>query len=286
MKKTDLFGQKYIATEVAIGDKLPATVGLSDTEGRPTSEPGTLLLDMGMIPMLSKLEQTYKKYEESGRIKIWEKYIQNAKLDVSPKTILACEVFRSLLSHDFNGLTATEDGEDTLGRRNQRYIGDHICRPFGDLVKEKEMACLEYAALAQCFFQRLGIDSQIFMGDRFDQGKDKNPEEYGEEHTFLILKDGKKHYVFDQMLSHIEKGFEFPALRQIPLSEANWQKYLSSVSPKYEGGKAGVFPAVNIFSKGVKYYGCSSVIGKITPQDVWTDNRILEVSKTKQQSTR
>jgi len=286
MKKTDLFGQKYIATEVGIGDELPATIGLSDIEGRPTSEPGTLLLDMGMIPMLSKLEQTYRKYEESGRLKVWKKYIQNAKLNISSKTIFACEVFRSLLSHDFNELTTTEDGEDTLSRRNQRYIGDHVCRPFCDLVKEKEMACLEYAALAQCFFQRLGIDSQIFMGNRFDQGKDKNPEEYGEDHTFLILKDDKKHYVFDQMLSHIEKGFEFPALRQIPLSEANWQKYLSSVSPKYEGGKQGVFPAVNIFSKGVKYYGCSSLTAKITPQDVWTDDRMTTAQNSRQQTSR
>lgn len=89
------------------------------------------------------------------------------------------------------------------------------------LYKEKEVKisdvfvsngaeCAEIAALAQFYLQREGVQSSYFSGEVCWDKDEDNPE--SESHSFILLKDGDKTYIYDPTNPLTIPSGKFPSL--------------------------------------------------------------------------
>jgi len=267
MYKNDLYRGCYIAKNVQIGDELPITAPVFDEQGREQLKPDVCILDDSVQPLLESLHKIYNQINTEKYKKAYEDYFSNQNIDISVDLFFPC---LSVLIARKKALADVFADEDRSSERARKYI-TRKKRYFTEILSDKEVACGEYAAVAQLFFQSLGLNSEIFCGMRFTPAKGGGPEQDADPHTFLILKD-KNHqrYVFDEMLDRKIGKEIYPVIRKIPLDDDEWHDFLDKTRPQYEGGNLGVFPTIDIFNKHVLYYGAAlQYVKSWSEKNIW-----------------
>ena len=267
MDKKDLYESCYLAKNIEVGDVMPMTgSSLYNKDGYPLSQPDVCELDSSAQGLLDTLKKIYTSINTDNYRKQYQEFFSKNNINIPVDVFMACTAVLIGRRKHFANLFADEERAESRG---SKYISrEH--RSLKDVLDDREMMCGEYAAITQMFFQDIGIDSEIFMGQRLAPDKNGKPNNDAEAHTFLIVRDKDHRYVFDQMLDRqIGKGV-YPVIRDVPLSDKQWERFISEVRPQYEGGNPGVFPATDVFNKHVQYYGVGGTWrSQLSEKNIW-----------------
>lgn len=126
---------------------------------------------------------------------------------------------------------------------------------LSEIFSTNSAECAEIAALAQVYLQQENISSTYFSGDVL---WDKDWE-FSEEHSFIIIRQGEKVYIYDPAnTTHTTSG-KFPSLYTV---EADFDKEVGK-------GHKRFVTARNIFSKKEAYFGVNN------GTNVWADKHIV-----------
>ena len=115
---------------------------------------------------------------------------------------------------------------------------------LSDIFNANSAECAEIAALAQKFLQSDGVSSSYFSGDVL-WNKD---EEFSEEHSFIIIRQGDKTYIYDPTNPIKTASEKFPSVYSV---EANFDQEMAK-------GKKRFVTARNILSKNEAFYGVNN----------------------------
>src|SRR3989339_711832 len=124
---------------------------------------------------------------------------------------------------------------------------------YGDKGKEVNLSkifsvnaaeCAEIAALAQAYLQQEGVPSTYFSGDVL---WDKEWE-FSEEHSFIIIRQGDKVYIYDPTNPTNTTSGKFPS---IYTAEANFDEEMAKKQKRFVTAK-------NILSKKEAFYGTNN----------------------------
>ncbi len=280
MEKKDLYEGAYVAKDIKIGDTLPMTASsLYDQEGRPQSKPDVLELDGTAQKLVDTLNDVYNRINTDVARKQYQEAFNKNNIDISVDAFFACTTVLIGRKKYFSESFADEE---RAMRRTGQYVMNKS-RSFDEVLNAREMMCGEYGAVAQLFFQKLGLESELFVGQRVAPDKNGLPDNEAEAHTFLVLNDKGKRYVFDQMLDRKMSQGIYPVIRKIPLAEKEWNSFVSHIRPQYEGGEAGVFPAADIFNNHIQYYGVGGTWrSPLTEKNIWPSSTHTSENKEKE----
>lgn len=126
---------------------------------------------------------------------------------------------------------------------------------LSDIFNADSAECAEIAALAQGYLQRRDISSSYFSGDVL---QDKEWE-FSEEHSFIIIRQGDKFYIYDPANPTNTISGKFPSLYTV---EVNFDEEM-------EKGQKRFVTAQNILSKKEVFYGVNN------GTNVWAEKHIV-----------
>lgn len=115
--------------------------------------------------------------------------------------------------------------------------------------------CAEIAALAQGYLQQEGVPSTYFSGDVL-WNKD---EEFSEEHSFIVIRQGDKVYIYDPTNPTGTTSGKFPS---IYTTEANFDEEMAK-------GQKRFVTAKNLLSKKEAFYGTND------GTNVWAEKHVV-----------
>jgi hypothetical protein len=126
---------------------------------------------------------------------------------------------------------------------------------LSDIFNANNAECAEIAALAQGYLQQEGISSSYFSGDVLWNRE----EEFSEEHSFIIIRQGNKVYIYDPANPTGTTLGKFPSLYT---TEANFDEEVAK-------GQKRFVTARNILSKKEAFYGVNN------GTNVWAEKHIV-----------
>lgn len=112
---------------------------------------------------------------------------------------------------------------------------------LSDIFNANSAECAEIAALAQGYLQQEAISSSYFSGDVLWHKE----AEFSDEHSFIIIRQGDKVYIYDPANPINTTSGKFPSLYAV---EANFDKEMTR-------GQKRFVTAKNILNKKEAYYG-------------------------------
>lgn len=115
---------------------------------------------------------------------------------------------------------------------------------LSDLFNANIAACGEIAALAQGYLQQEGVPSTYFSGDVL-WNRDK---EFSEEHSFIIIRQSDKIYIYDPTNPVNTTSGKFPS---IYTTEANFDEEMAKGQKRFVAAK-------NLLSKKEAFYGTNN----------------------------
>ena len=126
---------------------------------------------------------------------------------------------------------------------------------LSDIFGANTAECAEIAALAQEYLQQEGVPSTYFSGDVL-WNKD---EEFSEEHSFIIIRQGDKIYIYDPTNPVNTTSGKFPS---IYTTEANFDEEMAK-------GRKRFVAAKNLLSKKEAFYGTND------GTNVWAEKHVV-----------
>jgi len=126
---------------------------------------------------------------------------------------------------------------------------------LSDIFNANTAECAEIAALAQAYLQQEGVQSTYFSGDVL-WNKD---EEFSEEHSFVIIRQGDKVYIYDPTNPTGTTSGKFPS---IYTTEANFDEEMAK-------GQKRFVTAKNLLSKKEAFYGTND------GTNVWVEKHVV-----------
>jgi outer membrane lipoprotein-sorting protein len=115
---------------------------------------------------------------------------------------------------------------------------------LSDIFESNTAECAEIAALAQAYLQQESITSTYFSGDVL-WNKDT---EFSEEHSFLIVRDGEKVYIYDPTNPTNTTQGKFPS---IYTTQANFEEETRKDEKRF-------ITTQNLISRREAYYGVNN----------------------------
>jgi len=126
---------------------------------------------------------------------------------------------------------------------------------LSDLFNANTAECAEIAALAQGYLQQEGVPSTYFSGDVLWN----RDEEFSEEHSFIIIRQGDKIYIYDPTNPVNATSGKFPS---IYTTEANFDEEMAKGQKRFVAAK-------NLLSKKEAFYGTND------GTNVWAEKSIV-----------
>ncbi len=126
---------------------------------------------------------------------------------------------------------------------------------LSDIFTANTAECAEIAALAQGYLQQEGVPSTYFSGDVLWDRDD----EFSEEHSFVVIRQGDKVYIYDPTNPINTTSGKFPS---IYTTEANFEEEMRKGRKKFVTAK-------NLLSKKEAFYGVND------GTNVWAEKHIV-----------
>jgi len=126
---------------------------------------------------------------------------------------------------------------------------------LSDIFNANSAECAEIAALAQGYLQQEKISSSYFSGDVLWNKE----EEFSEEHSFIIIRQGEKVYIYDPANPTNTTSGKFPSLYT---AEADFDEEMAK-------GQKRFVTARNILSKKEAFYGVNN------GTNVWAEKHVV-----------
>lgn len=136
------------------------------------------------------------------------------------------------------------NNEDNADSRKKLYGEQGKQLKLSDIFNLNSAACAEIAALAQKYLQQAGISSSYFSGDVL---WDKE-EEFSEEHSFIVIRQGGKLYIYDPTNPTNTTSGNFPSLYTV---ETNFDEEMAKNEKKFVATQ-------NILNKKEAFYGVNN----------------------------
>lgn len=223
-----LFGQSFEIKRLESGKPIP--VGGSNLF---TDE-----LDREVIGDLDHFNQLFQEMhidvakQDTPQLKQW---LVAQQLPIDSRIVAALTAFTKKLAERY---PITPENAAT---RNNMYAADNRQVKLSDIFQNKSAECAEIAALAQYFLQNEGIGSSFFSGEVL-WNKDY---EFGEKHSFVIIRDKDAQYIFDPANPTKAQDGMYPSLYAV---KANFDAEMRK-------GKKRFVTGTNILTKREAYYG-------------------------------
>ncbi len=147
------------------------------------------------------------------------------------------------------------DNPDRAEARRKLYGEKSKEVKLSDIFNANAAECAEIAALAQVYLQQEGVPSTYFSGDVL-WNKD---EEFSEEHSFIIIRQGDKVYIYDPANPTNTTSGKFPS---IYTAEANFDEEIAKRQKRFVTAK-------NLLSKKVAFFGTND------GTNVWAEKHIV-----------
>lgn len=147
------------------------------------------------------------------------------------------------------------DNPESAESRNKLYKEKGKQLKLSDVFNANSAECAEIAALAQGYLQQEGISSSYFSGDVLWNKE----EEFSEEHSFIIIRQGEKNYIYDPANPTSTSSGKFPSLYT---TEADFDEEMAK-------GQKRFVTARNILSKKEAFYGVNN------GTNVWVEKHIV-----------
>lgn len=133
------------------------------------------------------------------------------------------------------------DSPERSETRRKLYSEKRQTIKLSDVFNANSAECAEIAALAQGYLQQEHISSSYFSGDVLWNKE----EEFSEEHSFIIIRQGERVYIYDPANPTSTTSGKFPSLYAV---EANFDEEMTK-------GQKRFVTARNILSKKEAFYG-------------------------------
>ena len=241
-KKTKkLFGHGFEITKIEEGDYIP--VG-----GKSRFSDET---DIKIEGDFSSFENFYQKIDDliekykSSNLSEW---LLSNKVELDEKLIIPMIAFTKAYDKIYPENPLKEAERANLYNTKREKI------KLSDVFSANSAECAEIAVLAQGFLQREGISSSYFGGDVL---WDKE-QEFSEEHSFVVIRQGDKVYIYDPANPTNTISGIFPSLYAI---ETDFDEEMAR-------GQKRFVTAKNIFSKKEAYYGVNNGISINPKKDI------------------
>lgn len=125
---------------------------------------------------------------------------------------------------------------------------------LSDIFEANSAECAEIAALAQGYLQQEGVPSTYFSGDVLWNRDD----EFSEEHSFIVVRQGDKVYIYDPTNPVSTTSGKFPS---IYTTEAKFDEEMAK-------GQKRFVTAKNLVSKKEAFYGTNNGTNVWAEKDV------------------
>lgn len=240
-KTKKLFGHCFEISKIEEGDYIP--VG-----GKSRFSDKT---DIKIEGDFSSFENFYQKIDDliekykSSNLSEW---LRSNKVELDEKLIIPMIAFTKAYDKIYPQNPLKEAERANLCNAKREKI------KLSDVFSVNSAECAEIAALAQGFLQREGIPSSYFGGDVL---WDKE-QEFSEEHSFVVIRQGDKVYIYDPANPTNTISGIFPGLYAI---EADFDEEMAKGQKKFVTAK-------NIFSKKEAYYGVNNKISINPKKDI------------------
>lgn len=229
-KVKQLFGQCFEIAKFEEGDRIP--VG---GESIFSSE-----ANIKVIGDFENFKQLFTEaHDLSGRYELpqMKEWLNSQGIKFDEKLFATLFAFTKKIDDKY------PDNPDRAEARRKLYSEKGKEIKLSDIFEANTAECAEVAALAQGFLQQEGVASTYFSGDVLWSRND----EFSEKHSFIIIKQGDKVYVYDPYNPVNSTSGKYPS---IYTTEANFDEIVAQGQKKF-------IPAKNILSKREAFYGTS-----------------------------
>ena len=224
-----LFDHCFEIKKIEEGDKIP--VG---GESLMSSETNVYVI-ADFEKLNDFLQSTHTLAEGYNLSKIKDQLVAQG-VEITPKTFAELIAFSRSYNEEY---PANPEG---AALRKKLYEEKEV--KISDVFASNSAECAEIAALAQVYLQQAGVDSLFFSGEVLW----KKDDEFAEAHSFIILKDKGKTYIYDPANPLSIPNGKFPSLYTIE----------KDFDTEVRTGQKRFVTAENIGTKNEAYFGVGS----------------------------
>jgi hypothetical protein len=145
------------------------------------------------------------------------------------------------------------DNPDRAATRRKIYGEKGLELKLSDIFDANAAECAEIAALAQFYLQQEGIPSSYFSGDVLWNEE----QEFSDEHSFVIIRQGDKLYIYDPANPTATNYGKFPSLYTTE----------TSFDEEVNKGRKIFVSSRNILSKKEAFFGVNDMTS-VSPEDI------------------
>lgn len=241
-KAEQLFGHCFEITKFDEGDRIPVggeSIFSSEANIKVTGD------FENFKQFLADVHELASKYD-LPKLKEW---LSSQGLEIDEKLFATLFAFTKKFEEKY------PDNPERAEARRKLYGEKGKEIKLSDIFNTNTAECAEIAALAQGYLQQEGIPSNYFSGDVL-WNKD---EEFSEEHSFIIIRQGDKVYIYDPTNPVNATSGKFPS---IYTTEANFEEEMRK-------GQKRFVTAKNLLSKKEAFYGVND------GTNVWAEKHIV-----------
>lgn len=227
-KATQLFGHCFEISKFEEGDRIPVggeSIFSNEANIKVTGDFENLK------PFLTEVHELASKYD-LPKLKEW---LESQGVEIDEKLFATLFAFTKKFEEKY------PDNRERAEARREIYRKKDTEIKLSDIFAATIAECAEIAALAQAYLQQAGVASTYFSGDVL-WNKD---EEFSGEHTFLVVKDGDKVYIYDPTNPTNTTAGKFPS---IYTTQVNFGEEMRKGEKKF-------VTAENLLSKKEAFYG-------------------------------
>jgi hypothetical protein len=162
-------------------------------------------LDMEIVADFSSFEDFFKEAHElvaERDLVDLRKKLDSKDMDIDEKLFSKIYAFSQKLGEKYLYNSEFNGSENEMNRK-KIYKEKGKETKLSDIFNTNSEQCAEIAILAQGFLQSEGINSSYFSGEVLW----KRDHEFGEPHSFIIIRENDKQYVYDPSNPMINKRF-------------------------------------------------------------------------------
>lgn len=225
-----LFGQSFEVKRLENGKPIPVGGSNIFTDNFDKSVIGDVDYFNSLFQGMHSAIETYN----SNNLKKW---LEAQQLPIDPRLIATLTAFTKKLEDRYpitpdNAVARENMYAETSGGKEVK---------LSEVFESNSAECAEIAALAQYFLQDEGVDSRFFSGEVLW----KKDYEFGEKHSFIIIRDKDKQYLFDPANPTKAQDGMYPSLYTI---KADFNAEVRKGQKRFVAG-------TNILTKQEAYYG-------------------------------
>lgn len=241
-KTKQLFGHCFEITRFDEGDHIPVGgKSIFSTEANIKVK-GDFERFNQFLTETHELADTY----DLPKLKDW---LRSLGIEIDEKLFAALFAFTKKFEEKY------PDNSERAETRQKLYREENKEIKLSDIFDANSAECAEIAALAQGYLQREGVDSTYFSGDVLWN----RDHEFSEEHSFIVIRQGDKVYIYDPANPVITTEGKFPSIYII---EAKFDEEMAKGQKRFVTVK-------NLLSNKEAFYGTSD------GTNVWAERDIV-----------